>query len=198
MTIPKAPDHPTKIECTDCAKLPSLHNGSFIGDGVTYRPQALRKIDPRSLETHKTQPRCTTHWLAWRNGQRAKGAAARSRKRSGLDEETRQELLAFQGGVCAGCGRAGTSNTRKVLSADHDHELAREHGHSEDVACEDCMRGFLCSRDNRDILGLLYAQKGVTTDSVIKVLMNLAGYLMDPPMRRMMRSREVDDLDETA
>jgi len=188
-----AREHPTKLECVDCAKLPSFDDALSMGmpDGllVHFRPKVPRKIDPRSLETHKTQPRCTTHWRAWRNAQRAKGAAARSRKRSGLDEETRQELLAFQGGVCAGCGRPGTSKTRKVLSADHDHELAKEHDHPEKVACELCMRGFLCHQDNRDILGLLMARPGATTEWAISTLENLAAYLRDPPMAQLLRRR---------
>lgn len=199
MSTPKPSEHPTKIECYDCAKLPPP-NGALVDRTLkpVFRPLVPRKIDPRSLETHKTQPRCTTHWLAWRNAQRAKGAAARSRKRSGLTEEMRQELLAFQGGVCAGCGQ-GSGRRRLVLSADHDHDLAREHDHPEAVACPDCMRGFLCNRDNRNILGFLLTQKGATTESVIQVLRNLADYLEDPPMRQLQRMGVGDsDVEESA
>ena len=181
----------SKIECVDCVKRPVLpadwsRSMTVENHAVEYRPKTPRKIDPRSLESHKTQPRCTTHWLAWRNGQRVKSAAARSRKRSGLDEETRQGVLAFQGGVCPACGR-GTR--RGVLSADHCHLIARDEcEHPEDVACENCMRGFLCDRENRHILGLLFATKGATTEQVIAILRNLADYLEDPPMQRYLRS----------
>jgi hypothetical protein len=187
VSTPKNLEHPTKIECCDCAKRPPLPDGVAILDKREFRPRALRKIDPRSLKTHKTQPRCQQDWLAWRNGQRAKIVAARSRKRSGLTEEKRQELLAFQGGGCAGCGRPGGSRGRKALSADHDHDLARDHDHPENVACEDCMRGFLCSQDNRDIIGLLMARPGATTEWAISTLENLAAYLRDPPMRQLQR-----------
>jgi hypothetical protein len=51
------------------------------------------------------------------------------------------------------------------------------------------MRGFLCDRDNRHILGLLFAQRGATTESVKRVLLNLYDYLDDPPMKQFRRSR---------
>ena len=82
MSAPKPKEHPTKIECVDCAKLPTYTEALVAAEHASltisteFRPRVLRKIDPRSLETHKTQPRCTTHWLAWRNAQRAKGVAA--------------------------------------------------------------------------------------------------------------------------
>jgi hypothetical protein len=184
-------EHPTKIECVDCAKLPQFDDVivTALNGPQEFRPKVPRKIDPRSTETHKRSPRCTTHWLAWRTAQRVKGAHARSRKRSGLNEQTRQEVLALQGGVCPACGRG--SGRRAVLSADHCHIIARaECDHPEDVACENCMRGFLCHRENRDILGLLFAQKDATTEQVIDILRNLANYLEDPPMQRYLRARE--------
>ena len=69
---------------------------------------------------------------------------------------------------------------------------ARGHDHPEEVACPECFRGFLCHRDNRDVLGLLFAQAGASTQSVVGVLRALADYLEDPPMRRYLRQQEND------
>jgi hypothetical protein len=157
---------------------------------IHFRPKMLRKIDPRSLETHKTRPRCTTHWLAWRNAQRAKGAAARSRKRSGLDEETRRAVRALQGDRCpCGAPLVPASGKRLEPDADHCHELAVEHGHPEEVACEECFRGFLCRHCNREVVGF-FTRGGRRRDAeVIAALRSLADYLEDWPMRRYLRSR---------
>ena len=174
-------------ECVVCRDLPLRpFDEADVEDGIEYRPKNPRPAPyggPRSR-------RCFRHEKAKKRREKSLAAAGRSRKRSGLTEVDRQGLLTFQGGVCAGCGRGPGS--RAVLSADHDHELARRHNHPEEVACAECLRGFLCARDNRDILGLLYAQPGATTDGVITVLRSLADYLEDPPMRRY-RRREVEE-----
>lgn len=187
MSAPQPTARPTKIECVDCAKRPPLPDGVAIINKREFRPRALRKIDPRSLETHKTQPRCQEDWLVWDRTRRAKMAAARSRKRSGLTEEGRQEVLALQGGVCPACKR-GPGRKRSVLAADHDHRIAEaECAHDPRNACEHCLRGFLCDRENRHILGLLFANKDATTEQVIGVLRNLADYLEDPPAQQWRR-----------
>lgn len=185
-------EHPTKIECYDCALLPTLIDSveASLDTAVQLRPRAPRKIDPRSLETHKTRPRCTTHWLAWRNAQRAKGAAARSRKRSGLDEETRQAVRELQGDRCpCGAPLVPASGKRLEPDADHCHELALTHDHPEEVACEECFRGFLCRHCNREVIGYLTNRWGRPTSEVISALRALADYLDDPPMRQLQRSR---------
>jgi hypothetical protein len=183
---------PIKIECVDCAKLPTLVDAleASLTTTVQLRPRAVRKIDPRSLETHKTQPRCTTHWLAWRNTQRAKSAAARSRKRSGLDDETRQAVKDLQGNRCpCGAPLLPKSGKRIEPDADHCHELALTHDHPEEVACEECFRGFLCRHCNREVIGF-FTQGGTRgTAEVITALRGLADYLEDWPMRQWLRQR---------
>lgn len=179
-------DHPTKIECIDCRKLPKfsdIYDGPLpLGD---FRPKVPRKIDPRSLETHKTQPRCTTHWRAWRNRQRAKGAAARSRKRSGLDDATRQAVKDLQGNRCpCGAPLLPINGKRIEPDADHCHELAVTHDHPEEVACAECFRGFLCRGCNREIIGRLTVGHKRSTEQVIAALRGLADFLEDPPAQR--------------
>lgn len=188
--------HPTKIECVDCAKLPSkltVKSGeTYVGLVITgdLRPVTPRKIDPRSLETHRASPRCTTHWRAWRNGARAKAASARGRKRAGVDDEVRQEVKDLQGGQCP-CGRPllPSSGRRLEPDADHDHELAVGHDHPDDLACPDCFRGFLCRHCNREVIGFFSWGGKRGTAEVIAALRSLADYLEDPPMRRYSRTR---------
>lgn len=178
-------------ECLDCAALPTLaeafqnaQDGDTLTAGVDYRPRALRPIHP---DSGPRSPRCATHRRAWLKAAKQRASDKRSRDRSGLDETTRQEVLAEQGGVCAGCGRS-PGPKRMNLAADHDHDRAAEHDHPEDVACEDCMRGFLCSSCNRDILGMLRGRMGSDTAARM-VLINLHNYLGDPPAQRVQRRR---------
>lgn len=166
------------VECMDCASLPDRPDDAPCGGplfqiGQGYRPGKPRPIDARSTPR---RPRCTTHWRAASKAQKAVQAAKRSRKRSGLDEDTRVALWAIQGRRCP----CGAQPSRGVPDADHDHELAREHDHAEDVACSDCMRGFLCRACNREILGR----------RSLAQLRALVAYLEDPPMRRLERAME--------
>ena len=194
MSAPKPRDHPTKVECVDCAKLPYKPTDLALGEEALYdgfRPKPWRKIDPRSLETHKTQPRCTTHWRAWRNAARVKSAAARSRKRSGLDDATRQAVKDLQGGRCpCGAPLLPISGKRLEPDADHCHELAVLHDHPEEVACAECFRGFLCRGCNREIIGRLNAGHRRSTEQVIEALRNLADFLEDPPAQRWRRRQD--------
>lgn len=73
------------------------------------------------------------------------------KRKYGITLEQYNEMLAAQGGVCAGCGRAATGN----LAVDHNHETGR-------------VRGLLCSNCNRAI--------GLLGDSV-ETLKNLMDYL---------------------
>ncbi len=144
-----------------------------------------RPIDDRSRAGAYGGPRslrCTTHYRAHRAARRQSSSDARSRKRAGVDEGIRREVLAEQGGVCAGCKR-GPGRVRMNLAADHDHELAAAHDHADDVACLLCFCGFLCSSCNRDIVGMLTGRVG--RRNVRAVLAALVDYLDHPPAGRV-------------
>lgn len=134
----------------DCRKLP---------DGK--RPAALRPIDKRS---GPRTPRCWSHIEAKLAAERRKVREKHQVDRYGLTPEDREELAAFQGGRCP-CGNTIRDN-------DHDHRLARAHGHEKGKACKYCMRGLLCASCNRFILG-----RGYTSAR----LRALADYYDNPP-----------------
>lgn len=161
-------------------------------DGAPRKPREARKLH---RESSPLRPRCAEHWRAWDKIQKAAAAAKRSRERSGLDEETRQAVKALQGGACP-CGAllVRPETKRYEGDADHDHALAVTHAHAENVACEECFRGFLCRRCNRDIIGQLSGgtRGGVRpAPLVVGILRALADYLEDPPMRRYLRQLEL-------
>lgn len=177
--------------CVDCRALPVKGQFALFGEQPTaYRPAVPRPIDDRSRAGTHGGPRslrCTTHYRAHVNAARQRASDTRSRKRSGLPDDVKADTLAEQGGGCAGCGH-GPGRRRLNLAADHDHDLAATHSHGDDVACPDCMRGYLCSSCNRDILGMLRGRMG-SDAAVATVLSNLAAYLADPPARRVTRAR---------
>lgn len=169
--------------CVDCRNLPvEPFDPADRDPAVEYRPRKPRPTPyggPRSK-------RCFRHEKARDRRSRALAAAGRSRRRSGLDEDTRQAVLELQGGRCP-CGRGRGS--RLELDADHDHELARDHDHPEDVACEECFAGFLCRHCNREIVGYLTGVLG-SRAAVASALHAVAHYLEDPPRARLRRIRE--------
>ena len=172
----------TKVECLRCATLPTLAMLIERGEAVTgaqCRPSVLRPISKRSTPR---RPYCETHQREVERERRQAASDKRSRWRSGLDEQERLAALARQGGRCP-CG-AGPTERRMNLCADHDHELAAEHAHPEDVACPECLRGFLCTACNRDIIGTLTGRKGIGPARVGEVLQALADYIADPPARK--------------
>lgn len=64
--------------------------------------------------------------------------------------EEYETILAFQGGVCAGCG-----GTRKVFDIDHDHAMEKEWGTRMSVRgllCRSCNKVLAYVRDNADRL----------------------------------------------
>jgi hypothetical protein len=63
------------------------------------------------------------------------------RKAHGLTADERDALIAFQGGLCAICGRAG-----QRLEVDHDHRHCPG-----PTGCRSCIRGMLCSRCNGNL-----------------------------------------------
>lgn len=89
---------------------------------------------------------------------------ARLRATFGISLEQYRALLAFQGGVCAVCGRAPTA--KRKLDVDHDHATGE-------------VRGLLCWRCNQRLLG-------ATQDPV--VLRAAAAYIEDPPAPKALRA----------
>lgn len=216
VTTPPVPTPAAAVveECVDCAKRPPKPTRAQLAELVErdtdpdpyvgpYRPAKLRPIDPRSRKGQYGGPRslrCASDYVAHRNARKQAESDSRSRKRSGTDEDTRQEVLDEQGRVCAGCKRPGVGGSgkgkRRNLAADHDHDLAAEHDHCDDVACLDCLRGYLCTTCNRRILGTL---RGLLRSdaAVMACLTNLAAYLADPPAARVRRRRAADELVRT-
>lgn len=92
-------------------------------------------------------PRCHTHHRLEQRRQRMAAAGRHVQRTYGITEQQRAAILAVQGGVCAGCGRA-RDRPHKRLATDHDHSLAELHGHPPDRGCAMCVRGLLCSPCN--------------------------------------------------
>lgn len=95
-------------------------------------------------------PRCATHHRAEQRRRRLAAAGRRVESTYGLTPEQYDELLAFQSGVCAVCGRA--KGTTKRLAVDHDHRQAMADGHDPKKGCPNCVRGLVCGPCN-DVLG---------------------------------------------
>lgn len=91
-------------------------------------------------------PRCSTHHREKQRAQRMSRAVRHVETTYGLTAEEYDELYRFQGGRCAICRRA--TGASKRLAVDHDHVLARQHGHPEGKGCGSCCRGLLCSLCN--------------------------------------------------
>jgi hypothetical protein len=103
-------------------------------------------------------PRCATHH---RKRTRAAKLAAHSRRVEaiyGITGEQYAALLSYQGGRCAICQRA--TGASKRLAVDHDHATGK-------------VRGLLCGRCNRDVLGHLRDDPAA--------LRRAADYLEKPP-----------------
>ena len=141
--------------CVDCTR-----------EGVTTKRAIDSRSGPRS-------PRCATHLRAKRRRERD---MAHSRRIDAVYELSAAEYAAiyeFQGGKCAICRHA--TGKSKRLAVDHDHELAKTHGHDPKRGCRLCIRGLLCSRCNRWGVPLFF-------DAVIRAV----NYLTDPPARKVL------------
>lgn len=90
------------------------------------------------------------------------------REKYGLTQEEYDEILAAQGGVCAGCRQKRSY----LLNVDHDHKVERECG---DVRAS--VRGLLCRRCNKVLRDI----RDSTTN-----LLGLAEYLQNPPARAVL------------
>ena len=65
-------------------------------------------------------------------------------KRQGLSPEAIRAALLAQGGRCA----IGGEVLGSLFVVDHDHELARRHGHTPERGCPACFRGVVCFGHN--------------------------------------------------
>ena len=92
----------------------------------------------------------------------------------GLTPEQYDELLDFQGGVCALCQRARGATKR--LAVDHDHRQAMRDGHDPKTGCPNCVRGLVCGPCN-DVLGHFRDD--------IAAARRLMHYLTSPPWQHM-------------
>lgn len=109
------------VTCKDC-----------IAQGVTTVRPALHP-----------GPRCATHHRAWLKRSRERGADRARAITFGLTGSTYRELLAIQGGVCAGCGRPPG---KRRLAVDHDHACCPG-----PTSCGRCVRGLLCWSCNKHL-----------------------------------------------
>lgn len=103
-------------------------------------------------------PRCATHHRAKRRSRRDYTHERHILETYGLTTEQYWEIYAAQGGVCYICRRA--RGLRKKLSVDHCHATGT-------------VRGLLCQRCNRDVLGHLRDDP--------EAGLRIASYLREPP-----------------
>ena len=68
------------------------------------------------------------------------------RGRHGLTRQELGVLLREQHGACAICGTTEFGTLGPMV--DHDHDLARQHGHNEFRGCRRCTRSLLCESCN--------------------------------------------------
>lgn len=106
-------------------------------------------------------PRCATHHRAKRKDRRNYSHATHIMELYGLSSEEYMKIYEYQDGTCAICKRA--RGLRKKLSVDHDHATGE-------------VRGLLCQKCNRDVLGHLRDD--------VNALYRAADYLMSPPARQ--------------
>lgn len=145
--------------CKDC-----------LADGIPTK----RKMAVRSDGSLQPGPRCVTHHRAWKRRNRDLAHGRRLESNFGITSALYWAIYEFQGGRCAICRHA--TGKSKRLCVDHDHELAKTHGHPVEQACRLCVRGLLCSRCNRWGVPLFL-------DAVIRAI----NYLTDPPARKVLR-----------
>jgi hypothetical protein len=121
-------------------------------------------------------PRCTTDWNTEKRRKRLARSVKHVERTYGLTDAEYNALYEFQGGRCALCRRA--TGASKRLAVDHDHTLARQHGHPEGKGCRECSRGLLCATCN-DVVA--HARDDAAYGR------RLAAYLIQWPMTWMLR-----------
>ena len=119
-----------------------------------------------SLKSGKIPARC-------RKCDSARQHALRIEKVYGITIEAYNLLLEWQGGVCYICRKP--SRVRR-LSVDHDHNTGK-------------VRGLLCRRCNREILGYF-------ANDQIDVFQRAIDYLTEPPLDQVVRGVPPVDLDD--
>lgn len=112
-------------------------------------------------------PRCVTHHRAVVRARKDRAHAKRVESTYGLREGEYEALLAFQGGVCALCGKP---SVRKRLAVDHDHKTGR-------------VRGLIHAWENTFV--------GRVRDSA-EWFDRAAAYLRNPPARQAGLDRKPD------
>ena len=184
---------PTKIECVDCAKRPSLPDDVVVIDRCGFRPKVPRKIDPRSLESHKTQPRCRQDWLGWDRARKARTRTGHKAKTYGVSREVQAALWTYQGSSCP-CGRKAAMEIPAGVTLDHEHgaPCIVRGDHDEKSGCLECVTGFVCAHCNKEIIGKLegcFRKRENPREAVMDALQRLARHIQDPPLRRLLAGR---------
>lgn len=174
--IPVSP----KRECIDCAKRDP-------------RPSPWRKIDPRSLESHKSQPRCATDWRAWDRARRQRVRTRHKAKTYGISRELQVILWEYQGSSCP-CGRKAAKEIPPGVTLDHEHTAPCiiRGDHDEKSGCMECVTGFLCTGCNRETVGRLeraFQKLDDPRPAIADALHAVANHLTNPPLTRLLAER---------
>lgn len=117
-------------------------------------------------------PRCRTHHRETLATRRRAAQIKRVSRIYGISEYEYRRIYEAQGRCCYICQRAkGTG--RKRLSVDHDHSCCPG-----PTSCGKCVRGLLCLKCNRDVLGHLRDDPDALRRAV--------EYLTNPPAKRVL------------
>lgn len=112
-------------KCVDCVR-----------EGVKTR----RKIHTTKTGKPVPGPRCATHHRARRSSTRSYSWERHIKETYDLTPDQYWAIYEHQGGKCYICDRPRAKSARKKLSVDHCHKTGM-------------VRGLLCQRCNRDVLG---------------------------------------------
>lgn len=174
---------PTCVNAEQCAKrIAKAERAKLAGRCVDCLesgddPKGTRKLATRDDGTLQPGPRCVTHQRARR---KVVSQAAHERKidvNFELTPELYQALYESQGGKCFVCRKA-TGKTKR-LAVEHDHDLAKEHGHDPKKGCLRCIRALCCGRCNRLVAFL-----------DVEALGRAIELLTDPPARKILLGAE--------